>query len=58
MGIVPETPICRLYRDLIGRCNQIIAGASDRVILLVAGQPLELKKEDVNESPGKYPETN
>ena len=45
MGIVPEPPLCRLYRDLVGRCNQIIAGASDRVILLVAGQPLELKRE-------------
>ena len=44
MGIVPETPLCRLYRDLVGRCNQLIAESSDRVVLLVSGQPLEIKK--------------
>jgi adenosylcobinamide kinase / adenosylcobinamide-phosphate guanylyltransferase len=45
MGIVPDNPLSRLYRDLVGRCNQIIAGASNRVVLLISGQPLELKKE-------------
>jgi adenosylcobinamide kinase/adenosylcobinamide-phosphate guanylyltransferase len=45
MGIVPENPLSRLYRDLVGRCNQIMAEASARVVLLVSGQPLEIKKE-------------
>lgn len=49
MGIVPDNPLSRLYRDLVGRCNQIIADASNRVILLVSGQPLELKKETLDE---------
>jgi adenosylcobinamide kinase/adenosylcobinamide-phosphate guanylyltransferase len=44
MGIVPENPLSRLYRDLVGRCNQIMAGTSHRVVLLVCGQPLEIKK--------------
>lgn len=43
MGIIPETPICRLYRDLAGRCNQVIATGSDSVVLMVAGQPLQIK---------------
>jgi adenosylcobinamide kinase/adenosylcobinamide-phosphate guanylyltransferase len=45
MGIVPENAIARLYRDLVGRCNQIIANACHRVVLLVSGQPIEVKKE-------------
>jgi adenosylcobinamide kinase / adenosylcobinamide-phosphate guanylyltransferase len=45
MGIIPENPLSRLYRDLVGRCNQIIAGASASTVLLVSGQPLEIKKE-------------
>jgi adenosylcobinamide kinase/adenosylcobinamide-phosphate guanylyltransferase len=45
MGIIPENALSRLYRDLVGRCNQIIAEASDRVVLLISGQPIEIKKE-------------
>jgi adenosylcobinamide kinase / adenosylcobinamide-phosphate guanylyltransferase len=48
MGIIPENPPSRLYRDLVGRCNQIMAGFSNRVVLLISGQPLELKKEELS----------
>jgi len=43
LGLVPPYPIGRLYRDLLGRANQRIAAAADRVYLLVAGLPLTLK---------------
>ncbi len=43
MGIVPENALARLYRDLIGRCNQIIAAAADGVTLLSCGIPIALK---------------
>jgi adenosylcobinamide kinase / adenosylcobinamide-phosphate guanylyltransferase len=43
MGLIPENALARLYRDLVGRCNQIIAEASMRVVLLVSGQPIEIK---------------
>lgn len=42
-GIVPENSMARLFRDLIGRSNQIIAAAADRVFLLACGLPVALK---------------
>lgn len=43
LGLVPPYPIGRLYRDMLGRANQHLAAAADRVYLLVAGLPLTLK---------------
>lgn len=43
LGIVPDNPVARAYRDALGRANQRVAAAADRVILLVAGLPLQLK---------------
>jgi adenosylcobinamide kinase / adenosylcobinamide-phosphate guanylyltransferase len=46
MGLVPPYPLGRVYRDALGRANQRIAAAADRVLLLVAGLPWELKKPE------------
>ena len=43
MSLVPEYPLGRLYRDLLGRANQQVAAAADAVYLLVAGIPLTVK---------------
>jgi adenosylcobinamide kinase/adenosylcobinamide-phosphate guanylyltransferase len=43
LGVVPEYPIARLYRDELGRANRRLAAAADEVYLLVAGIPVELK---------------
>jgi len=45
LGIVPENPLARRYRDLVGRCNQTIAAAADRVDLVTCGIPLTIKGE-------------
>lgn len=45
LGIVPENPLARRYRDLVGRCNQTIAAGADRVDLVTCGIPLTLKGE-------------
>ncbi|MDR0311523.1 MAG: bifunctional adenosylcobinamide kinase/adenosylcobinamide-phosphate guanylyltransferase [Acidobacteriota bacterium] len=44
MGIIPENAQARLYRDLAGRCNQVIAEACDRVVLMISGLPLEMSR--------------
>jgi adenosylcobinamide kinase/adenosylcobinamide-phosphate guanylyltransferase len=43
MGIVPENNLSRLYRDLVGRCNQEIAAVADSVVLMVSGIPINVK---------------
>ncbi len=43
MGVVPPYPSGRIYRDALGEVNQWLAARADRVILMVAGIPLELK---------------
>ena len=43
LGVVPEYPAARLYRDLVGRCNRQLAAAAQRVILVSCGLPLYLK---------------
>lgn len=43
LGLVPEYPLGRLYRDFLGEVNQAAAAASERVYLVVAGLPLQLK---------------
>ena len=44
LGIVPETPLGRAFRDVQGRLNMRMAERADRVILMTAGLPLILKE--------------
>lgn len=43
LGVVPEYPLARLYRDQLGWANQRLAAAAEHVYFLVAGQPLDVK---------------
>ena len=43
LGIVPDTPLGRRFRDAQGRLNQQVASVADRVIMMVAGIPLIVK---------------
>ncbi len=42
-GIVPENPLARRFRDLLGWTNQKIARAADEAFLMAAGYPIRLK---------------
>ena len=43
MGLVPDDEMSRLYRDLLGKANQLLAQRADEVYLMVAGLSLPIK---------------
>jgi adenosylcobinamide kinase/adenosylcobinamide-phosphate guanylyltransferase len=42
-GIVPDNALGRRFRDAQGRLNQRVAAVADRVLLMVAGLPMQVK---------------
>ena len=43
LGIVPDNALARRFRDAAGRLNQAMAARADRVVLMVAGIPMQVK---------------
>jgi len=43
MGLVPNNTLGRVYRDILGRANSIIADKADEVFMMVSGIPLKIK---------------
>lgn len=43
LGIVPEAPLARRFRDLAGWTNQQIAESCSDVVFMAAGLPMQLK---------------
>jgi len=43
MGLVPANRMGRLYRDLLGKANQLLAKQAEEVYLMVAGLPVMIK---------------
>ena len=48
VGLVPANKMGRLYRDLLGKANQLLAQQADEVYLMVAGLQVVIK-------PSRYP---
>ncbi len=46
LGIVPDNPLARRYRDLVGTCNQLIGKNANEVVLVSCGVPLLLKSDN------------
>ncbi len=44
LGLVPPYHLGRIYRDALGRANQVLASAATEALFLVAGIPLSLRK--------------
>jgi adenosylcobinamide kinase / adenosylcobinamide-phosphate guanylyltransferase len=43
LGLVPDTPLGRAYRDTLGAVNRQVAAAADVVVLMVAGPSITSK---------------
>lgn len=43
MGVLPGNRLARVFCDLAGRCNQVVARHADEVVCMVSGMPLTLK---------------
>ena len=44
LGIVPDNALARRFRDEAGALNQRLAARADRVLMMVAGSPIEVKR--------------
>ena len=47
MGLVPETPFSRQFRDVAGRINQMLAEEADEVYFVVSGIPMKIKERNL-----------
>jgi len=47
MGLVPANQVGRLYRDLLGKANQMLAEVADEIYLMVAGLPVPIKSSHI-----------
>ncbi len=43
LGLVPEYPLSRFYRDALGRVNQALGKAADEVYFVTCGVPMKIK---------------
>ena len=43
LGIAPENPLARRFRDLAGRVNQVVAAGADEAYFMASGLPVRLK---------------
>ncbi len=43
LGVVPPYPLGRVYRDALGRANQRMAAAADKVVFMVSGLAMVVK---------------
>lgn len=50
MGIVPESPLARAFRDLAGRAHQRLAAAADEIHVAILGTVLRLRPAPISES--------
>jgi adenosylcobinamide kinase/adenosylcobinamide-phosphate guanylyltransferase len=47
LGVVPDNPLARRFRDELGVLHQALAAAADHVVTMIAGIPLTVKGPSV-----------
>ncbi len=52
LGIVPDAPLARLFRDVAGRAHQRLAALADEIHLAILGTILRLRPEPLAVAPG------
>jgi adenosylcobinamide kinase/adenosylcobinamide-phosphate guanylyltransferase len=45
MGLVPDNKLGRIYRDLLGKANQLLANQATEVYLMLACLPVQVKRK-------------
>jgi adenosylcobinamide kinase/adenosylcobinamide-phosphate guanylyltransferase len=45
LGLVPDNKLGRVYRDVLGKANQVLAEAADEVYFMISGLPLKIKPQ-------------
>lgn len=55
LGIVPDNPLARMFRDLAGAAHQRLADICTDVHFVVAGLPMTLKGQRLTESSSELP---
>lgn len=53
LGIVPADALSRRFRDLAGRCNQVVAALADSVTFMVSGIPIVISRKPTPQSGAK-----
>jgi adenosylcobinamide kinase/adenosylcobinamide-phosphate guanylyltransferase len=48
LGIIPADVVSRLYRDLLGKANRLLAARMENVYFMVAGIPVVVKGKRIN----------
>ena len=43
LGIVPENRLARIFRDIAGKANEVVASSADEVHFVVSGIPMQIK---------------
>jgi len=43
LGLVPENKLGRIYRDLLGKANQLLAQHADEIYFMASGIPVKIK---------------
>ena len=43
LGLVPDNKLGRVYRDLLGKANQLLAQHADEIYFMASGIPVKIK---------------